>query len=114
MSKFKAGQTYKTRNGLDVKLFATENTSGNRLFGLVNEDGIFDSMSWEQDGRFTTDHESPYDLIQPIKHWYMLVYLHHTVKKECCLLFNSEEERQEWIDNSPSFKILKTFEVEKP
>jgi len=114
MSKFKAGQTYKTRNGLDVKLFATENTSGNRLFGLVNEDGIFDSMSWEQDGRFTTDHESPYDLIQPIKHWYMLVYLHSQFKKECSLLFDSEKEREEWINKHISTNILKTFEAEKP
>ena len=117
MRKFKAGQTYKTRNGAIARIYATDGYKLNEIHGATysDEDG-WDAMTWNNQGRYIiTDQEnSAWDLMPEIEYWYMLVYIHHTVKKECSLLFNSDEERHEWIDKSSTFKIVKTFEVENP
>jgi len=117
MRKFKAGQTYKTRNGSIARIYATDGGKNQEIQGAVNsdEDG-WDAMTWNNQGRYiiTDQDDSAWDLMPEIEYWYMLVYIHHTVKKECSLLFNSDEERHEWIDKSSTFKIVKTFEVEKP
>ena len=116
MSKFKVGQTYKTRNVSIARIYATDGYKFHEIHGATysDEDG-WDSLTSNKQGRFfKTDEDSAWDLMPEIEYWYMLVYIHHTVKKECSLLFNSDEERHEWIDKSSTFKIVKTFEVEKP
>ena len=117
MSKFKAGQTYKTRNGAIARIYATDGYKLNEIHGATysDDEDAWESLTWNKQGRYMTNQEnSAWDLMPKIEYWYMLVYIHHTVKKECSLLFNSDEERQEWIIKSSTFKIVKTFEVEKP
>lgn len=115
MRKFKAGQTYKTRNGSIARIYATDGIQGYEIHGAIqNEKKFWDATTWNLEGGYNGLKDSAWDLMPEIEYWYMLVYIHHTVKKECSLLFNSDEERQEWIDKSSTFKIVKTFEVEKP
>ena len=116
MRKFKAGQTYKTRNGSIARIYATDGGKNQEIQGAVNsdEDG-WDAMTWNKQGRYITDQDdSAWDLMPEIEYWYMLVAVDVIVNKEFAKVFNSEEIRKEYIVNKANIKILATFEKEKP
>jgi len=117
MRKFKAGQTYKTRNGAIARIYATDGYKLNEIHGATysDEDG-WDAMTWNNQGRYIiTDQEnSAWDLMPEIEYWYMLVAVDVIVNKEFAMVFNSKEIRKEYIVNKANIKILATFEKEKP
>ena len=117
MSKFKAGQTYKTRNGSIARIYATDGGKNQEIQGAVNsdEDG-WDAMTWNKQGRYITDQDdSAWDLMPHVEIWYLVIYLDPRLNKVCSLVFHTDAARQIWINFQPDkSKILATFEKEKP
>ena len=116
MSKFKVGQTYKTRNGAIARIYATDGCEVEEIHGATNsdEDG-WDAMTWDNKGRYITDEEdSAWDLMPDVEYWYFLIAKDVIFNKEYSLIFDSEELRKEYIANKANIKILATFEKEKP
>ena len=116
MSKFKAGQTYKTRNGAIARIYATDGGKNQEIHGSTNsdEDG-WDAMTWNKQGRYITNQEdSAWDLMPEIEYWYFVIARDVIVNQEFSMVFDSEELRKEYIANKANIMILATFEKEKP
>ena len=115
MRKFKAGQTYKTRNGSIARIYATDGIQGYEIHGAIqNEKKFWDATTWNLEGGYNGIKDSAWDLMPEIEYWYMLVAVDVIVNKEFAMVFNSEEIRKEYIANKANIKILATFEKEKP
>jgi hypothetical protein len=57
-------KTYRTRDGREVRIYATDGFGSHPIHGAINCSGDWISTTWREDGRFYSDMESEDDLIE--------------------------------------------------
>jgi hypothetical protein len=57
-------RTYKTRDGREVRIYATDGDNGLLVHGAVCTDGRWGMTGWNQNGHWLSKEESEYDLIE--------------------------------------------------
>ena len=57
-------KTYRTRDGREVRIYATDGGDGTAIHGSFKEGDRWRIVSWKSDGKFYEFHESHLDLIE--------------------------------------------------
>jgi hypothetical protein len=75
MSTFKPGETYKTRDGREARVYAVDGgRNQNIIHGALLMDGAWLSQTWSSDGRMIKGNLCPEDLMPPKRGLWVNVY----------------------------------------
>lgn len=111
MSKFKAGETYRTRNQSIAKIYATDDETKQGIYGAIADGNGWEAMTWDKDGKFSLHRtDSAWDLMPETEYWYCVAYINSngfTIMRT----FNTESGRNDLA--STLVGDVKTFELEK-
>jgi len=70
-------KTYKTRDGREVRIYATDGYGDNKVHGAVKEDSGWVIYAWYEDGRYAlSDYKGRHDLIEVKPRIKRTVWLH--------------------------------------
>lgn len=111
-SKFKAGETYRTRNQSIARIYATDGLKGQEIHGATNsETDGWNVATWSEDGRyFSNKTESAWDLMPEIEYWYCVAFVYANGIPDI-QYFNSKTQRDQFTSTLDG--EFKTFELEK-
>ena len=110
MNKIDRDKQYKTRDGRDVRIYATDGTGHHPVHGAIREFNGWYSCNWSQYGKYSEEPDSPSHLIE----------VKQRIKIERWVLVERDESYSLWIDKpskascGDAFAITQiVFEVEE-
>ena len=74
MTTFKPGETYKTRDGREARVYAVDGTSARPIHGAIYNGTHWSLNEWKADGRQRTAGENGRDLMPPKRELWVNFY----------------------------------------